>query len=182
MNKLLRTWWALVRARRSTPLGVSEVSRVAMRVRLTDIDTLRHMNNGVYLSIADLGRLDLLVRTGIWRTFQERGWYPVVANETISFRKSLDFGQRYVLESRFIGIDARAVFVEQRFTVGGELYARMVIRARFLKRKGGVVSAHDIAAALGVDLEAFEVAEWMQRWSDDVALPSTKQPARSDWV
>ncbi|MDF1477830.1 thioesterase family protein [Leifsonia sp. H3M29-4] len=182
MNKLLRTWWALVRARRSSRLAVTDVGRVRFRVRLTDIDTLRHMNNGVYLSIADLGRFDLLVRTGIWDVFQREGWYPVVANATISYRKSLDFGQRYVLESKLIGIDARAVYAEQRFTVDGEIYARLVMRARFLKRKGGVVSAHDIAEALGIELADFVVPEWMSRWSDDVALPSTKQPARSHWL
>lgn len=181
MNKLLRTWWAFVRARRSERIAVTGVSRVRLRVRPTDIDTLRHMNNGVYLSIADLGRVDLLVRTGIWGVLQREGWYPVVANATISYRKSLDFGQRYMLESRLVGIDARAVYVEQRFTVEGEIYARMVIRARFLKRKGGVVSAHDIAEALGVDLADFVVPEWMARWADDVALPSTKQLSRSTW-
>src|SRR5690606_38451308 len=113
-------------------------------------DVLGHMNNGVYLSIADLGRFDLLIRSGVWATFQERGWYPVVANATISYRKSLDRGVKYQLQTRMVGLDDTAVYVEQRFVVGGEIYARQLIRGRFLKRSGGVVSAAEIAEAIGI--------------------------------
>ncbi len=134
MNKLLRTMWAMIRSRRRPKLNILETATLDLRVRLTDIDILRHMNNGVYLSIADLGRMDLLVRSGVWAVFQERGWYPVVANATISYRKSLDLGARYQLQTRMVGIDERSVFMEQRFVVGGDIHARLFFRGRFLKR------------------------------------------------
>lgn len=181
MNKLLRTWWGIFRARRSSRVAPLDVAKLALRVRPTDIDILRHMNNGVYLSIADIGRFDLLVRAGIWEVFQQRGWYPVVTNTTISYRKSLNLWQRYILESRIVGMDAISVFVEQRFTVDGEIYARMLIRGRFLKRTGGTVSVTEIAEAVGMDAEALAVPEWIERWLADVSLPSTKQPAPSEW-
>lgn len=181
MNKLLRTLWLMVRSRRRSRLSITDTATLDLTVRPTDTDVLGHMNNGVYLSIADLGRFDLLIRSGVWATFQEREWYPVVANATITYRKSLDRGVKYQLQTRMVGLDDVAVYVEQRFVVGGEIYARQLIRGRFLKRSGGVVSAAEIAAAIGIDPTSLPVPAWVDRWVADVALPRTKEPAPSDW-
>jgi acyl-CoA thioesterase FadM len=182
VNKLLRTLWLMVRSPRRPALSITDTAVLNLRVRLTDIDVLRHMNNGVYLSVADLGRFDLLIRSGVWRIFQERGWYPVVANATISYRKSLDLGARYQLQTRMIGIDDRAVFMEQRFVVDGDIHARLFLRGRFLKRSGGTVNADEISAATGIDPAALPVPAWLERWAAEVALPTTREPAPSDWI
>jgi acyl-CoA thioesterase FadM len=181
VNKLLRTLFSFWRSRRAPKLRITDVGRMRMQVRPTDIDTLGHINNGVYLSLADLGRFDLLVRAGVWAEFQRRGWYPVVANATISYRRSLDLWQRYVLETKVVGLDDRAVYIEQRFVVDGEIFATLFLRGRFLKRSGGTVSAAEIAEASGIAPDALPVPEWMARWAADVALPSTRQPAPSTW-
>lgn len=88
---LPRTLWHLwFVAPRGKRLGFGDVSRSRFRVWPTDLDVLRHMNNGKYLSLMDVARFDLMQRTGTWRVFQEEGWYPVVVNQTISYRKSLN--------------------------------------------------------------------------------------------
>lgn len=181
MNKLLRTLLAVFRARRRSRLKITDVGRLTMRVRPTDLDVQRHMNNGVYLSLADLGRFDLLVRSGFWDTMRKNGWYPVVASSTITYRKSLEPWQRYVIESRIVGLDEKAVYIEQRFVVDGEIYAQMFIRGRFLSTKGGIVPMSSLAEASGLAMDSAPVPEWMSRWGTDVALPSTRQPAPSVW-
>jgi len=181
VNKLLRTLLSFLRSKRAPKLAITDVGRMRMQVRPSDIDTLGHINNGVYLSLADLGRYDLLVRSGVWGEFRRRGWYPVVANATISYRKSLDLWQRYVLETKLVGLDDRAVYIEQRFVVDGEVYAVLFLRGRFLKRGGGTVSAAEIAEASGMAPDALPVPDWITRWAADVALPSTRQPAPSVW-
>jgi acyl-CoA thioesterase FadM len=177
----LRTALHLFLAKRRSRIDPHDVARLALRVLPADLDVLGHMNNGVYLSIMDLGRLDLLVRSGIWATFDRLGFYPVVANETISFRKSLQPWQRYVLESRIVGYDEKGVFLEQRFVVAGEVFARAFVRGRFLKKSGGVVTLAEIAAATGIDTAAMPAPEWALRWAADVALPPTKAAAPSEW-
>lgn len=181
MNKLLRTIWLMLRKKGRSTMTMMDVSTVPFRVRPTDIDVLRHMNNGVYLSIADLGRMDLLIRSGLWDSFDKRGWYPVVANQTISYRRSLDLWQRYDLQSKLLGVDDRGVFVQQRFVVGTEIYAEMVIRGRFLKKSGGTVSIDELIEAAGVDVRALELPEWVLRWAADVALPTSRETAPSTW-
>jgi acyl-CoA thioesterase FadM len=172
----------MLRGKRRPPLHIHDVGRLPLRVLPTDLDFLGHMNNGVYLSIADLGRMDLLVRSGVWATFEKLGYYPVVASETITFRKSLQPWQRFVLESRVVGYDAKACYIEQRFVVGGEIFATMFIRGRFLKKSGGVVTIPELSDAVGLDVTDFPPPEWLAAWGAQVALPATKAPAPNDWI
>jgi hypothetical protein len=57
----------------------------------------------------------------------------------------------------------------------------MVIRGRFLKRSGGTVTIDELSDATGVDVRALEVPVWVRRWAADVALPTGREPASSDW-
>ncbi|WP_150307281.1 acyl-CoA thioesterase [Planctomonas psychrotolerans] len=158
-----------------------DVARARFRVLPTDLDVFRHMNNGVYLSILDLGRLDLLRRGGIWPIFRERGWYPVVVSETISFRKSLTLWQRFTVESRILGYDDRAVYVEQRVVRNGEVYSRAFIRGRFLKRTGGVVTIPELLEAVPSPPADLVVPEWLLTWGADSGLPPSRAEAPSVW-
>ena len=158
-----------------------EVGRTDFRVLPTDLDVLGHMNNGVYFSIMDLGRMDLMIRAGSWARLTEHGFYPVASNETITFRKSLQPWQRFTLETKIVGYDAKAVFVEQRFVVKGEIFAQAFMRGRFLKKTGGTVSLQELSDALGVDTTEVTLPPWLARWSDDVVLPPTKVNAPSNW-
>lgn len=181
MNLIFRTALQWFRSRRASKLHIHDVGRTAFRVVPTDLDVLGHMNNGVYFSIMDLGRMDLMIRAGAWAQLTRHGFYPVATSETITFRKSLQPWQRFILESRIVGYDDRAVFVEQRFVVNGEIFARAYMRGRFLKKSGGTVSVAELTEALGVDATEVTLPTWLARWSDEVALPSTREPAPSEW-
>ena len=178
---IFRTMLHAFLSRFGARLGHWDVARTRFRVLPTDLDILKHMNNGVYLSIADIGRFDLLRRNGVWAIFEQRGWYPVVASETISFRKSLELWQSFVVESRILGFDEKAVYVEQRFTVGGEIYTQAFIRGRVLKRSGGVVSIEDLLEAVGPSPTDVAIPQWLLEWGADAALPSTRAEAPSVW-
>ena len=181
---MVNLWWrtllqSLTRVRADkSPLDV--VSTV-FRVLPTDLDVYGHMNNGRYLSISDLGRWDLLRRTGLWPELRKRGWYQVVASSTITYRRSLEPWQRFVIESRFLGVDGRDVFLEQRFVVKGEIYAKLIIRGRFLQKTGGHVPMEQLLTLLSEDPTGFAVPEWMHAWAEASALPSSKSLAPSEW-
>ena len=59
------------------------------RVLPSDLDVLGHMNNGKYLSLLDLARTDIMIRSGVLPQLIKRQWYPVLAAETIAFKSSL---------------------------------------------------------------------------------------------
>ncbi|QYF73451.1 thioesterase family protein [Cryobacterium sp. PAMC25264] len=188
MHMFFRTLLHSLLSRFGPRLGHYDVARTRFITLPTDQDILRHMNNGVYLSIMDIARFDMLHRTGIWAIFQAKGWYPVVVSETISFRKSLTLGQRFTVESRILGFDEKAVYVEQRFVRPSadadgsvEVYARGFIRGRFLKRSGGVVTIDELIDAVGAVPDDLTVPAWLLDWSADVAMPATRAAAPSIW-
>ncbi len=170
-------------SRRKPDLGHWDVAKTRFITLPTDLDINRHMNNGVYLSIMDVARFDMLVRNGIWALMREKGWYPVVASETITFRKSLNLWDRFTIETRLIGFDDKAVYVEQRFvrpsTGSGskepEVYATGFIRGRFLRKTGGTVPVSELIDAFGTDVSGRGLPEWIERWG---ATSHSRRPAR----
>jgi len=141
----LATW----RPRPAVPgQGLLDPSVTRLRVHVGDLDLYRHVNNGVYLQMMDVGRSNLLADLGAYGLLSERGWYPVVAASTIKYRRSLTLWQEFDLTSRVLGWDARVVYLEQTFTRRGELVARGVVAGRFLGRGGERVAATDAVALL----------------------------------
>lgn len=185
VNVIWRTLLVILQARsrvrRGRTLDSAEVGRIRLTTLPTDIDILRHMNNGRYLSLFDLGRWDLLIRTGLFDAMKERGWYAVVSSETVTFRKSLQLWQRFDVESRFIGHDEKAVFMEHRAVVDGEVYARVIVRARMMRRSGGTVGHDELFAAVGTPAGVPDIDEWIHDWATASALPPTRKPAPSIW-
>ena len=181
MNKLLRTLWHVFWSKRRPALHMTDMASLTLRVRPTDLDVQRHMNNGVYLSIADFGRFDLLIRSGFWQQMRQRGWYPVVQSATITYRRSLEPWQRYTLETRIAGLDAKCVYIEQRFVADGQLAARLDVKARFLQRGGGTVPMDELITVAGFDPASVSLPDWIERWGADVALPPSRADAPSVW-
>lgn len=185
MNVIWRTLLVILRARlrlrRGTRLDAASVGTIRLTTLPTDIDVLRHMNNGRYLSLFDLGRWDHLIRTGLFAAMKKRGWYAVVSSETITFRKSLQLWQRFEVQSRFIGHDDKAVFLEHRAVVDGEIYARAIVRARMLRRTGGTVSNEELFAAVGIPEGIPEIDPWVHEWAAASALPPVRAGAPSVW-
>ncbi|OMH24784.1 4-hydroxybenzoyl-CoA thioesterase [Tersicoccus phoenicis] len=181
MHLLLRTLYWLITSRRRSPLSIWDTATVPMRARLTDIDIARHINNGMYFSLFDLGRFDLMVRAGVWDVMRKRGWSPVVQAETITFRKSVVLGQRFTQETRILGMDEKCIYVEQRVVVDGEVYVRAYIATRLLSRSGPVPN-EEILAAIGAHVPADrQVPAWLHEWRERTALPSSRKPAPHAW-
>ena len=181
MHLLLRTLLMLFTSAKRPSLSVWESSSVTFRVLPTDIDIAMHVNNGMYFSLMDLGRFDLMVRSGTWQKMRRRGWTPVAAGETIAFRRSLQLWQRYTIETRIIGLDAKAIYFEQRMVVEGEIYARAYIATRLVS-KGGPVSQAEILAEFGQPPAGLELPEWIHGWRQDTALPGARRPAPHAWA
>jgi acyl-CoA thioesterase FadM len=188
MHMLFRTLLHLLfLSRRRPDLAHYDIARTRFITLPTDLDINRHMNNGVYFSIMDVARFDLLVRSDVFRIMRQRRWYPVVVSETITFRKSLEPWQRFTIESRLLGFDEKAVYCEQRFVRPGangepEVYAKGFIRARFLRKEGGTVAVSELVEAFGAPPVSDELPDWIERWGADVALPATRAEAPSVWA
>ena len=162
-----------VRLRPGRRPSLWDETRTPFRVAPTDLDPLRHVNNGKYLSMLDLGRLDLMLRSGFWSALSEHGWYPVVSAQTITYKRSLTLGQRFELVTRVLGVDERAVYLEQTFVRRGAVVARAVVQARFLRRSGGTVPTAELLDAAGGADRDLALPEWVHDWAAATRISSS---------
>jgi acyl-CoA thioesterase FadM len=181
MKLWLRVIYQLMSWRTRTKININDVAKRRFRVWPTDLDIYAHMNNGTFLTIMDLGRYDHGKRTGIWNKWNKIGWYPVVVAENITFRKSLELWQRFDLESKVIGWNDEAFYFEQRFVVGKEIYARAVVRIRFLKRSRGIVTPKEILEYTPWNGPLPILPQWVANWSVASSLPKGRESAPSEW-
>lgn len=134
-------------------MGFNDKGVITMRVLPTDLDLYMHMNNGVYFSLMDFGRWDLTFRNGLYDACKKQGWYPVVAGETIKFKKSLQLWDKFELHTEGMGYDERYFYIQQKFILKGQIMATGLIKVRFLKRSGGTVSTDEILKVFPENIE-----------------------------
>ena len=147
---------------RCEPLGPT---RKRFRVWPPDLDVLLHVNNGVYLTMLDVARVDLLLRSGVAARLWRNGLYPVVAAETIRFRRSLQLFQAFDVETAIIGWDEKAFIIQHRFLRRDELVAEAIVRSRFLKRGGGSVGSREILDVVGHAEPSPALPPWIEAWN-----------------
>lgn len=147
MSLFLRLFWVLWRATRKSKLGPLNHSVVRLRVWPTDLDLNRHMNNGRYLTIMDLGRLDLLTRTGIVRLARVNKWVPIVGFVSVRFRRPLHLFQAYELHTWISHWDEKWFYVRQEFRVGQHIYASAWLKG-LLRHHRGSIAPREVLAAI----------------------------------
>ncbi|MCI5077830.1 thioesterase family protein [Oricola sp.] len=148
MNLLFRLIQVLLTLKRRGPMSALDESRLTLRCWPNDLDTNLHMNNGRYLTVMDLGRFDLIMRTGLWPIMRERKWYPVVGSAKITFRRSLNAFDRFDLTTRILGWDEKWLYMEHRMERDGKLMAHGLIKGLFLG-PDGKVPMDQLVAAVG---------------------------------
>lgn len=162
MNLLFRFLWYTVRSLFRSRIGLLEVSRIPLRILPNDLDLNFHMNNGRYLSIMDLGRMDWLGRCGLMKPAWGRRWFPVVGSVTIRFSRPLNSFQSYVLTTRVLCWDEKWFYMEQRFELPGKTAAVAVIKGLF-RGPGGNVTPAEVLRAMGSDLVSPPIPESVVR-------------------
>jgi acyl-CoA thioesterase FadM len=165
MNLFLRLLLLLLMTPFRPRCEVLGPSRKRFIVWPPDLDVLFHVNNGVYLSMLDVARVDLMLRSGIGRRLRKTGIYPVVAAQTIRYRRSLQLFQTFEVETQVIGWDEKAFVIQHRFLRRGEVVAEAVVRSRFLKRQGGTVSSRELLDLIGHAGPSPRLPEWIEAWN-----------------
>lgn len=146
--------------------GILDPSVTAMRVRPADLDIYLHVNNGTYLQMMDVARTNYIADLGGFPLLKGKGWYPVVAAQTVTYRRSMTLGQRFAITTRVVGWDERVVYLEQVFTRGEELCARGLVAGRFLTRGSGArVPAPEVIGLLDAAAVAPALPEDVAGWA-----------------
>ncbi|MBC7982470.1 MAG: thioesterase family protein [Candidatus Obscuribacterales bacterium] len=167
--RLIRVALGLVGKPRIDLLGVT---RIRLRVWPNDLDLNGHVNNGRYLSLADLGRIDWFVRTGILSLARRNKAFPIVGDAIAKFRRDLKVFQAFEIESRMLGWDEKWGFMEHRFIKDGRVIGVVAIRGVF-KTSEGSLRPGNLLAGLGVAIPSPPLPNWVAHWHQGCEAMST---------
>jgi acyl-CoA thioesterase FadM len=138
-------------------------TRVRLRAWPNDLDLNRHVNNGRYLTLADLGRIDWFLRTGVLQLALSQGALPIVGDAIAKFRRDLRVFQSFEIHSRLLGWDERWGFLEHRFVRGGRVIGVVAVRGMF-RGPRGALNPNEFMAALGGPSASPPLPEWLLAW------------------
>jgi len=124
MNLIFRLLYVYIYSLFRERLSVERSKSVLnLMVLPNDLDLNIHMNNGRYLTICDLNRVDLFIRTGLLKSMRKRKWFPVIAEHTMTYKKSLHLFERYTAELVVTHWDDKYFYMAHTFTAKDRIVA-----------------------------------------------------------
>jgi YbgC/YbaW family acyl-CoA thioester hydrolase len=115
--------------------SMDEVIEQHYRAGLGDMDENRHMNNARYLQYMELGRWDMMVRTGFLKFAAKHKVMAPVANLNVVYRRALKYRERFSVRSRIAHWNDRvAVFEHLMLNASGEVSAIGLVECRVLSK------------------------------------------------
>lgn len=132
------------------------------KILLTDISTLsfrvwppeadkKYMNNASFWTITEIGQMDFLFRTGLYKFCRRYHWSPLVGSQKMVYKKPLKRFERFQLKSKIIFCDDKWLYFEQTFLKNGQLIANSLVKVIF-RGKDGSIPIQQILTVLGHEL------------------------------
>jgi acyl-CoA thioesterase FadM len=128
------------------PIGAA-TSELSLLTLPNDLDINLHVNNGRYLTLCDLNRVDLFIRSGLVQLMRQHGWMPIVTEHTMNYRKQLGVFRRFSATMHLTHWDERHFFMTHRFAVGDKVIAEGTSKGLLLSKQG-VIAPDTVIAAL----------------------------------
>lgn len=150
-------WARLLRVVATTPLRgktkhPTDEGRLTFRCLPFDIDPNIHLNNARYLMLADLGRFDLLIRTGVLKAARSRGWLPMMGGVQAVYVRQIKLWRKFDIVSSFDTWSGTQIIGRHRFELAdGRTAATVLTTAGFFDPEiRQFVTMDQLAEALGV--------------------------------
>jgi acyl-CoA thioesterase FadM len=148
MNLYLRLIFIYFRARRASIIRLVHLSNtLSCRVFPNDLDLNLHVNNGRYLSLCDLSRFDLFVRTGLLSVMKKNRWVPLIAYHDMNYKKSLSLFQKFSMRMEITSFDDKYFYAKHIFESKGSIVAEGTSKA-VIRGKAGVIPPSEVIAAV----------------------------------
>lgn len=163
MYPFIRFVKEMVKFRSAPPLSFTGTHVSTHRCWPWDLDPWIELNNGRTLTLYDLGRIPLAVRTGLIGTLRKNRWGITVAGNSVRYRRRIKAFQRFTMVSRAVGWDQRFIYMEQSMWRGGECCNHMLVRSA-ITGPGGIVAPAELLAAIGAPTDSPALPDWVQAW------------------
>lgn len=163
MSLYFRLLWIWVCAYRKPSIQIGDMIELRMRVWPNDLDSNGHMNNGRYLTIADLALVEYFTRAGFIKIALRNGWRPMLGGSIISYRRGLKPFASYTLRFSIVCWDDRWNYMSFEFLQDGRTMAHGHSKGAVVG-SSGIVSSTDTRRAMGVDPTSPPFPASISRW------------------
>lgn len=163
MNLIFRLTLLIIESFFRRKLHPLSESVLKLRVLPNDLDLNLHLNNGRYLAVMDLGRMDLLLRAGLVPLLFKNRWQPLVGGVNIRFKQSLKPLAKYRLHTKIVAWDEKWIYIEQRFERKNRTVATAHVKALFRAPKGNV-TPDEVFGLLKMNIDPPKIPERIQKW------------------
>jgi YbgC/YbaW family acyl-CoA thioester hydrolase len=137
--------------------------RRSFRAGLTDIDFNMHINNARYMVFMERARWDHPVQTNTWNVMLKEKLNFIVAGIDMGYIREIRLGNKFEVETCYLGWDEKYFYLEQRFVVDGKIHAYGLVKAVFLQQ-GKKAEPHQVANTLGIKQASEALPEHMEIW------------------
>lgn len=171
MNLYLRLFYMLIASLfKKRILSPLDKGSLYFRVLPNDLDLNGHMNNGRYLTLMDIGRMDFVLRVKLAGYVLKNGYIPVLSAAKMRYRIPLMPFQKYRLDTRILCWDEKWVFMEQRFVIldgpkQDAVAAIGLIKGSFYDKKTKTtVPTTDILNAINYTQDSPPLPNYLHQW------------------
>lgn len=176
MYPLLRFITVIIKALTSKPLAADAICETTLRCMPWDIDLFLELNNGRVLTLYDLGRFDLAIRTGLARLLRRKRWGLVVAGGSVRYRRRVRMFDKITIRTQMVGAEERWIYIAQSMWVKGEPTSSILLRTG-ITGKGKAIPIAELRAEIPVQNWIPEMPEWVNAWrASDELRPWPPQP------
>ena len=137
MNLYLRLMWIIGCSFFKPRIDFADEISLNLRVLPNDLDINRHLNNGRFLTILDLGSIDLFLRSGLFFRAIRNGCKPMIGGLIVTYRSGLSLLERYTQRMQLAAWDDRWNYFKFDFHKrNGQLSAAGYFKGAFVSRNG----------------------------------------------
>ena len=166
MYPFIRFAYATWKSYRAPKIGLFETHVSHHYCMPWDIDLWLELNNGRTLTLYDLGRVPMAVRTGAAQARKASGVGMVVAGASVRYRKRITMFKRFEMRSRFAGFDDKFLYFEQSMWFEDGTCANQNLVRGAVTRKGKMVPPTELLHHIDPDIATQSLPEWIQAWID----------------
>ncbi len=162
MYPLIRLLSTSVKARFAEKISIFDVCETRFRCRPWDLDMFMEVNNGRLLTLYDLGRFDLVIRSNLVNVLLKKRWGLVVAGSSVRYRRRVRAFDKVTMRTQVVGQDEKWTYIAQSIWVKGRPCSSILLRTG-VTAGGKVITTDEVAAAM--ELEKLQhVPQWVAAW------------------
>jgi len=163
MYPLMRLATTSVQAMLSEAVAIDAECETSFRCMPWDIDIFLELNNGRVLTLFDLGRFTLAIRTGLARVLKEKGWGLVVAGSTVRYRRRIRVFDKITIRTQMVAFEGHWIYIMQSMWVKGQPASSVLLRTG-ITSKGKVIHSDEVIEAMGDSELILEPSGWVSDW------------------